>query len=331
MYTGERRPHDSAPYETENPVFAAIDLGTNNCRLLVVEQTPAGSEVLDTFSRIIRLGEGLSQTGKLSDDAIDRAADALKVCTRKLSRFDITDGRYVATEACRKAANCQDFVLAIKRETGLLLEIIPHEEEARLAFTGCTPLIAPDAEYCLTLDIGGGSTEFMWAQTAGGPSILTSVSTPCGVMALTERFHDAGSAEAVFAAAGKYVRSFLDDFETTLNARSLMDRHRVQLLCTSGTVTTVAAIYMGLEKYDRTRIDGLTIAVGDIRRTIRHILAMGDDERRRHGCIGPDRADFMVSGCAILEAVFETWPFTDITIGDRGVREGIILGLSEAG
>lgn len=312
------------------PVLAALDLGTNNCRLLIAEQTgPERFEVLDSFSRIVRLGEGLGQRHELSDEAVARTVEALKICARKLSRFELTAHRYVATEACRLAKNCEDFLITVHSETGMIIEIISHEEEARLAFRGCLPLLRDGAEHTLMVDIGGGSTEFMWAQIRHPePEIRHILTSPCGVMALTEKFAGLVNGQH-YKEAKAFVRDYLKAFGTQIHAPELFEHHAVQLLCTSGTVTTVAAVFLELEYYDRARIDGLTLPVEKLRQAIEGILAMSPAERNAHPCIGPERGDFMVAGCAVLDAVLDAWPVKELTIGDRGVREGIILRLMQ--
>ncbi|MBN8530973.1 MAG: Ppx/GppA family phosphatase [Alphaproteobacteria bacterium] len=309
------------------PVFAAIDLGTNNCRLLIASPQAGGLQVLDTFSRVVRLGEGVSANAALSPLAMDRAVEALKICARKLSRYDIAAGRYVATEACRRAKNCEDFILRIKRETGLFVEIIPHEEEARLAFTGCTPLIRKDTERAIIIDIGGGSTECMWtARENGDHRILALDSTPCGVMRLTEQFGGSGL-QPRFHDMVAFVKEHVGRFDASHGIAAALGQTGIQMLCTSGTVTTIAAIYLNLSRYDRAQVDGLRLSADSIRNVIATILAMDDASLRAHPCMGDDRADFMVAGCAILQAILDVWPLPEITIGDRGVREGIVFTL----
>lgn len=333
----------------EEEVYAAIDLGTNNCRLLVatpegeVAGNPAvhlasGFRVLDSFSRIVRLGEGVSASGVLSEDAIQRTLVALRLCQKKLSRHRIRKARFVATEACRRASNSDAFIERVQDETGLAIDIISSEEEAHLAFLGCASLLTQGSRRAIVFDIGGGSTEFMWidvdahGDALAGPhrGITDWLSVDCGVMNLADRFGGQGFAELVFDDMVRYVESRLEPFDDANQISDTIGNSTVQMLSTSGTVTTLAAIHLGLPRYDRSRIDGLRLKVSDIRNTTRRLLAMRPSERFHHPCIGADRADYIISGCAIFEAISNVWPTGEITIADRGVREGIILSLMQS-
>lgn len=329
-------------------IYAALDLGTNNCRLLIASAGEGREtfgnlpvlKVLDSFSRIVRLGEGVTHTGNLSPEAMERTLSALQQCKKKLSRYRVTHARFVATEACRRAANGQAFMERVRQETGLPIEIISNEEEAKLAFLGCSSLLSLGLKRAVVFDIGGGSTEFLWvdvekeharAAARRGTETLPLVngwtSIPNGVMNLADRFGGQAHAEMAFADMVQYFIGRLRPFDEANDiSRSLADG-RVQLLSTSGTVTTLAAIHLDLPRYDRSRIDGITLDVADIRRTTQKLLAMRPSERFNHPCIGPDRADFIISGCAIFEAISTLWPASSITIADRGVREGIIMSL----
>lgn len=332
------RAGDDVGEPADERIFAALDLGTNNCRLLVASVDVRDNgipfiRVHDSFSRIVRLGEGVGQTGMLSHGAMERTTQALKACQKKLSKYSISDARYVATEACRRAGNAEDFLQQIHRDTGLDIDIITTEEEARLAFMGCSSLLGGNVERAVVFDIGGGSTELMWVDTknmhdAGGEPVIKSwLSMEYGVMNLADRFGGSDFAEVAFEDMVTMLRERLATFEAENNITAVLDSVPMQLLSTSGTVTTLAAIFMDLPRYDRSRVDGITLDVSDIRATIRKLLAMRPSERFNHPCIGPDRADFIISGCAIFEAISSMWPMKKITIADRGVREGIILTL----
>lgn len=331
-----RKTSESASQETE--VYAALDLGTNNCRLLIA--TPvyhAGDiwpalKILDSYSRIVRLGEGLGSSGDLSDDAMQRTLKALKVCRSKLARYPQAKVRFVATEACRRAANARDFLRQVESEMGMAIEIITNEEEARLAFYGCSSLLVGEARKALTFDIGGGSTEFMWAQRPGNdtlPDVVGWNSIPYGVMNLSEQFGGTAFTEMYFEEIVERLADRLREFDGKHGIRGSIEREResVQLLSTSGTVTTLAAIHLGLSRYDRSKVDGICLKMDDLRGSIQTLMAMSAHDRYRHPCIGSQRADYIISGCAILEAIHRVWPLTHITIADRGVREGIIMGL----
>ena len=330
--------------QNKESIYAALDLGTNNCRLLIAtgQQADGGGalaspaiRVYDSFSRIVRLGEGVSSNGLLSEDAMERTLAALKACQKKLNKYTLSGSRFVATEACRRAANGQAFLERVFDETGLSITIISTEEEARLAFLGCSSLLTEASKRAIVFDIGGGSTELMWVDTdcikngANANSITDWLSIGFGVMNLADKFGGSDFAEMAFDDMVRFLVERLRPFDTAnrISETIAQEGVPVQLLSTSGTVTTLAAIHLDLPRYDRSRIDGITADIGDIRATVRKLLAMRPSERFNHPCIGPDRADFIISGCAIFEAISSIWPTGAITIADRGVREGIILSL----
>ena len=310
-------------------VFAALDLGTNNCRLLIARPTSAGFRVVDAFSRIVRLGEGLTATGALSEIAMDRAIAALRVCADKMERRGVTLARQVATEACRVAANADLFVARVREEVGLTLDVISPGEEAELAVAGCVPLLDPRRRHALVFDIGGGSTELMWLDLdTGGPRLRAWTSLPCGVVTMAER-HGGAESASDFEAAADEVASRLERFHQGLG----LEPERVaeaHVIGTSGTVTTLAGIHLGLPRYERARIDGVWLDRAAIETTTRGLCSMPVHERALHPCIGPDRADLVLAGCAILEGIHRTWPHRTLQVADRGLREGMLLALMEA-
>ncbi len=329
-------------------VYAALDLGTNNCRLLIAypefKETRGGRTLraVDSFSRIVRLGEGVSATGMLSDDAMERTLSALKACKRKLDQYTVIRGRYVATEACRRASNALMFIERIRKETGLSVEIISNEEEARLALLGCCSLLKPDSDRALAFDIGGGSTEIMWVEAehlaeeekkrrgAILPFDLTIndwVSVPYGVMNLSEQFGGANYTELYFDDIVNRLEENLQAFEEKHHIADQIREGGAQLLSTSGTVTTLAAIHLDLGRYDRSKVDGINLPIEAVEDSIDRLLNMRPYERFNHPCIGADRSDYILSGCAIFRAIHNVWPFSHVTIADRGVREGIIVSL----
>lgn len=318
------------------PVYAALDLGTNNCRLLIasLEKTQGSLvphiHVHDSFSRIVRLGEGVSTSGQLSEAAMERTLAALKVCHKKLAKFNIASARYVATEAARRATNSADFMARIQRETGMNIDIINTEEEARLAFLGCSSLLAEEHKQAVVFDIGGGSTEVMWvhANDSGDHQITDWLSVNYGVMNLADKFGGSAFIDRVYGDMVKYMAERIAPFAQTSHVQDALDSGKLQFLSTSGTVTTLAAIHLDLPRYERSRVDGLTLSIPQIRAVTERLLAMRPSERFNHPCIGPERADFIISGCAIFEAISDLWPEGSVTIADRGVREGIILSLS---
>ena len=320
-------------------IFAALDLGTTNCRLLIARPAGERLRVVDSFSRIVRLGEGLQASGVLSEAAMSRTIDALSVCAEKLDQREVTHARFVATEACRRAANCGEFLARVQERTGLELEIIPTEEEARLALAGCAPLLDPDRPHAIVFDIGGGSTELLWvavnACVDGGveTEIRDVISLPFGVVSLTERFQPRpGEAfgPVVFAQMVDVVRDAFADFDRGWGIAGQVAAGGVQMLGSSGTVTTLAGMRLGLQRYERQRVDGTVLDFGDIRRITRKLVGMNALERSREPCIGTVRADLMIAGCAILEAVCRTWRVGKLRVADRGVREGILAGLHAA-
>ncbi len=308
--------------------YAAIDLGTNNCRLLIARPIDGAFTVVDAFSRIVRLGEGLSQSGKLSEEAMDRAVAALSVCADKLRRRNVSLARSVATEACRRAVNGRDFVERVRLETGISLEIIPPQEEARLAVLGCHKLLEPGDGPAVIFDIGGGSTELVLVdQTQGIPRIRSWWSAPWGVVSLTETEGRAAIEGDDRVAAYKRMRerarlSFASFAETLPK-----DAAGIRLLGTSGTVTTLASVHLALPAYDRRAVDGLHVPIQAMQKISTMIAEMDFDERSSLPCIGPERADLVVAGCAILEAILEIWPAKNLGVADRGIREGILRSL----
>ncbi len=319
--------------------YAAIDLGTNNCRLLVAEPTlgrPGGQRfrVIDAFSRIVRLGEGLAQNGVLSQPAMDRAIRALAVCARKVSQHNVAALQAVATEACRRAANCDAFLARAQAETGLDLTIIDVEEEAELAVAGCSELLDRTIPSAVIFDIGGGSTEVIWVEVPPSPEaephIIDSVSIPIGVVSLSETFGGDRVPRHVFEAMIGEVSVALDRFEAENRIRPRIARGDVQMIGTSGTVTTLAGLRQGLRRYDRRRVDGTHLSFGDARAVTDRLLELDCAGRAAQPCIGHDRADLVVAGCAILEAICRSWPVGSLRVADRGLREGILHRLMPA-
>jgi len=313
-------------------VFAAIDLGTNNCRLMLARARGEGFAIVDSFSRIVRLGEGLSRNGHLLDAAIDRTMLALEVCAGRIERWGVSDQRHIATEACRRAANCEEFVARVAERTGLTLEIIPPREEARLALAGCTALVNPALPRALLIDIGGGSTEASWITTEGErPALIDFISLPCGVVNLSEHIAEdyvGGRLPlARYEELAAQITAKLAEFDAKNGISEAIARREVQMIGTSGTVTTVAAINMGLRRYNRSQVDGTLITRGAINMVCRSLLGETLAGLAANGCIGPERADLVLAGCAILEGISKRWPVDPIVVADRGLREGVLLDL----
>jgi exopolyphosphatase/guanosine-5'-triphosphate,3'-diphosphate pyrophosphatase len=304
--------------------YAALDLGTNNCRLLIAR--PSGNDfvIVDAFSRIVRLGEGLAASGRLSDVAIDRALGALTICADKLVKRGVHLSRAVATEACRRAENGREFVDRVYRETGIALDIIDPGEEARLAVQGCHALLEPGDGPALIFDIGGGSTELVeLLPGVGPPQIADWISVPWGVVSLAESEPQGLGDRAERLASYERMKSRVAEALGTLD----LPEGALRLLGTSGTVTTLASVFLNLPSYDRRAVDGLHVPVDDMRRIGRDLAAMSIAERAKVACIGSERADLVVAGCAILEAILDLWPAPRVGVADRGIREGILRSL----
>ena len=312
---------------TGAPVYAALDLGTNNCRLLVVRPSERGFDVVDSFSRIVRLGEGLQITGRLSEKAIERTIRALHICAGKIRRRRVTRLRSVATDACRRAANCAGFVERVKRETGVGLEIIGAREEAALAAAGCEPLLDPVRRRALVFDIGGGSTELMWLAVTGEgrARLLASTSLPWGVARMAETFGSDRISARAYRAMTEAVAPWLRRFDEANGISAAVAAGEVQMLGTSGPVTIVAGLHLGLARYRRDLVDGCTLAFDDLDAVSATLRRLDREARARLPCIGPERADMAVGGCAILEAICRMWPVGSVRVADRGVREGILF------
>ena len=313
---------------TPESIYGALDLGTNNCRLLVARPTARGFRVVDAFSRIIRLGEGLQRTGALSQPAMDRAIDALKICTDKMIRRNVMRSRLIATEACRQASNGAEFVERVRVETGLRLEIIDRETEARLAVAGSAALLDRECDAALVFDIGGGSSELMWLSVRpDGHHIEAWTSLPVGVVTLAESFGGVDVTGETFEAMVAAVMPMLCAFDLEHDICRTLASRSAHLLGTSGTVTTIAGVHLGLERYDRSKVDGCWLGIDDIQAVTEGLLRMSHDERAASPCIGHERADLVLAGCAILEGIKRVWPCTRVRVADRGLREGILTTL----
>jgi len=337
----------------EGPFYAALDLGTNSCRMLIA--TPKGGhfQIVDAFSKSVRLGLELERTGSLSNAGIARTVQALHVCAKKLRMKGVVAKRLVATEACRRAVNGEKFMSRIRSETGLKLEIIKPSEEARLAVVGCAPLVAPQAKQVLVIDIGGGSTELVWidltevssadktkammelspgssAHTALGARVVDWISVPLGVATLLQRYSDVADDSARFALMACYFEDMLESFAPYIDGGSVANMDGLQVIGTSGTITTVGAMHLGLKRYDRTLVDGMAMGAIDVNRVVDTFLKLGPVGRREEPGIGRDRAQLIMSGSAILQTILRIWPTRHIRVADRGLREGMLYSMMNA-
>jgi exopolyphosphatase/guanosine-5'-triphosphate,3'-diphosphate pyrophosphatase len=333
-------------------LYAALDLGTNSCRMLIAQPKGSGFHVVDSFSKSVQLGQGLEATGRLSRAAMDRTIGAVRICRQKLQRHDVTRMRLVATEACRRARNGAQFLDQLRRETGLALEIIQPEEEARLAVISCAPLVSTRTDQLLVVDIGGGSTELVWIDLTNVPRrerpraimrlhagfrqdpgpfpvarVVDWISVPLGVATLRDQFVDVADDGARYALMSWY---FEENLATFAPSASEQAREGFQIIGTSGTVTTVAASHLGLRRYDRAKVDGLRMTSDQIDAVVKDYLALGPEGRRNDPRIGKDRHELIMSGAAILQALMRLWPTDRLSVADRGLREGLLYAQMSA-
>ena len=309
--------------------YAAIDLGTNNCRMLIARPYSGEFRVIDSFSRIVRLGEGLAAEGRLSEDAIQRTVGALKVCNAKLKTAGVKRIRSVATEACRRAENADDFLDRARTEAGIDLEAISSQEEAELTLAGCAPLLDQARPHALVFDIGGGSTEVVWidASNPAGPKAVDVISLPHGVVTLTEDFEGRTNANEAYEDIIDLIDQSFGAFDARNGVSQAVRNGHVQMLGTSGTVTTLGAMHRRLRRYDRSKVDGMDLKFDQIRDVVDHLGTLDAEARLQHPCIGPRRGDLIMAGCAVLDAVCRRWPVGTLTVADRGIREGILMSL----
>ncbi|MGR3322344.1 MAG: Ppx/GppA phosphatase family protein [Pseudooceanicola sp.] len=333
-------------------LYAALDLGTNACRMLIAQPKGSQFHVVDSFSKSVQLGAGLERSGRLGRGSMGRALQAIKVCRQKLDRHRVKRMRLVATEACRRASNSRKFLAEVERETGLTLDIIEPEEEARLAVVSCAPLVSTRTEQLLVVDIGGGSTELVWIDLSSVPhqerpraimrlhagfhppespfpaaKVVDWISVPLGVATLRDQFRDVDDDSARFALMSWFFEESLAEFAPYKDEQI---REGFQIVGTSGTVTTVAASHLGLKRYDRTKVDGLRMTSDQIDKVIRRYLDLGPEGRRRDPRIGQDRQALIMSGSAILQALLRCWPTDRLSVADRGLREGLLYAQMSA-
>ncbi|OHC54665.1 MAG: exopolyphosphatase [Rhodobacterales bacterium RIFCSPHIGHO2_02_FULL_62_130] len=338
------------PATGSGQLYAAVDLGTNSCRMLIAQPRGSQFSVVDSFSKTVQLGVGLEASGRLSRASMGRTMQALRICQKKIEQHGVKRMRLVATEACRRAKNSREFMKQVRRETGLQVEIIAAEEEARLAVISCAPLVSAKTEQLLVVDIGGGSTELVWVdlsgvapddrarsimrlhrgfsgQPEGGARVVDWISVPLGVATLKDQFQDVEDDGARFALMSWFFEENLSSFSPYNSAQA---REGFQIIGTSGTVTTVAASYLGLRRYDRTKVDGLQMTSDQIDLVIRDYLSLGPEGRRTDPRIGRDRHTLIMSGAAILQALMRIWPTDRLSVADRGLREGLLYAQMSA-
>ena len=336
--TKRRSSGGKSPQGKRPPTYAALDLGTNNCRLLVARASGDSFKVVDSYSRAVRLGNGLTATGRLSDESMDAAVNALIVCAKKMKARRVKRWRCVATEACRKAENGQEFLDRVKAEAGITLEIISARVEARLAVMGCLNLIDTTKDVALVIDIGGGSTELSWVDVrrlrdpkdkvrVHRPPISAWASLPIGVATLSERVPEIEDRTAWYAAMKQVVRDEIEAAGCSTRFTNSFKDGKGHLIGTSGTITSLAGIHLKLPYYQRDKVDGLWLRSSDAVRVAREMASKSPEDRAKEPCIGQDRATLLVAGCAITDVLCEMWPSKMVRVADRGLREGMLMGL----
>jgi len=333
-------------------LYAALDLGTNSCRMLVAQPKGNQFHVVDSFSKSVQLGHGLERSGRLSRASMARTVQALHICRKKLEKHNVKRMRLVATEACRRAENGDAFLAYVQRETGLRLDIIRPQEEAQLAVVSCAPLVSTKTEQLLVIDIGGGSTELVWIDLTNVPKldrpkaimrlhqgfkpadspfphakVVDWISVPLGVATLRDQFSDVEDDAGRFALMSWFFEENLASFTPY---DEIQAKEGFQIIGTSGTVTTVAASFLGLKRYDRNKVDGLRMTSDQIDTVIREYLALGPEGRRTDPRIGRDRHALIMSGAAILQALLRVWPTDRLSVADRGLREGLLYAQMSA-
>lgn len=333
--SGARKPHGKRP-----ATYAALDLGTNNCRLLVARASGDGFKVVDSYSRAVRLGNGLTATGRLSDESMEAAIEALTVCAKKMKARKVKRWRCVATEACRKAENGQEFLDRVKSEAGITLEIISARVEARLAVMGCLNLIDTTKDVALVIDIGGGSTELSWVDVrrlrdpqgktrVHRPPISAWASLPIGVATLSERVPEIEDRTSWYTAMKQVVRDEIAKAGCETRFTNSFKAGKGHLIGTSGTITSLAGIHLKLPYYQRDKVDGLWLRSSDAVRVAREMASLSPADRAKEPCIGEDRSKLLVAGCAITDVLCEMWPSKMVRVADRGLREGMLMGLMQ--
>ena len=345
-----------APAQASGELFAALDLGTNSCRMLIARPDGAQFRIIDAFAKSVRLGAELERSGTLTRSSVERTIRALQVCASKLRKLNVTHSRLVATEACRRAKNGPSFLRQVRKRTGLDLELIAPEEEARLAVISCAPLVHRESDHVMVFDIGGGSTELVWIDVStvepalraeavmqltmrpngmngvreGQANVIDFISVPLGVATLHEKFHDVEDESARFALMSWFFEEQLSKFRPYMDLNVLDGVNGFQMIGTSGTVTTVAASHLGLKRYDRRKVDGISMTEAEIEKVISRLMSLGAEGRQRDPSIGRDRAELIMSGAAILQTLLRLWPTNRLGVADRGLREGILYSMMNA-
>ena len=320
--------------QTEQDLYGSIDLGTNTCRLLIAKLIPTEDgrvfSPVESLSRVVRFGENLDsgQTGtrRLSPQAVDRALMALEECKKLLQRYNVRHMRCVATAACRYAENTEEFVQEALNKTGIRVEVISPQEESELAVAGCAELFDEQFSHAIVFDIGGGSTEFVWTEILPdqGFRIVDSISFPYGFATSKEDLRDADKCLKITQS----VSSAVNDFAVEYKIRELFHAGKVQMIGASGTITTLAAIAMDLDRYDKKSVHEVPLCRETLKYVFRYLSNTKYKERVEHPCIGQQRAESIMGGVALFKAIDEVLNIDPIIAADRGVREGILHTLA---
>jgi len=304
--------------------IATIDVGSNTVRLLVADAGEASAwRVLDEAQQVTRLGEGLAAAGVLGEAPAARTLAVVRAYAERGRRAGAARVRIVATSAVREAANGRAFAATIERATGVALRVVSGEEEARLTLLGVRRGLGDPAGALVVCDIGGGSTEYILAE---GARVRALASLRLGVVPLAERFafpeavdrarYDALRAEV----RGRLERELPTPFRGARGAR---------LVGTAGTVTTLAALDLGLARYDAARVQGHRLGRAAVEAQLRRLGALPVAARGALPCLEPGRADLIVPGVAIVQATLDCLGAEALTVSDWGLREGILLDALE--
>ncbi|MCS0637869.1 Ppx/GppA family phosphatase [Streptomyces sp. LP05-1] len=300
---------------------AAVDCGTNSIRLLVADVDPATGTLTDLDRRmtIVRLGQGVDRTGRLAPEALERTFAACREYAAAIAEHGAERIRFVATSASRDAENRDDFVRGVREILGVDPEVITGDQEAEFSFTGATKELAGPDEY-LVVDIGGGSTEFV----VGREHVRAARSVDMGCVRLTERhIRTDPPAGAEVAAIRADIAAALDLAEETVPLREADT-----LVGLAGSVTTVAAIALGLAEYDSAAIHRSRIPYDQVAAVTDRLLAATHDERAAIGVIHPGRVDVIVSGALVLRAVMERVGAREVVVSEHDILDGIAWSLA---
>jgi exopolyphosphatase/guanosine-5'-triphosphate,3'-diphosphate pyrophosphatase len=318
-------------------------------------------KVIDSFAKIISLGEGIKQTGVLSEEAIERTIVALRACKKKLDSHRIYKMRAVATEACRQASNTKSLIERVNSEIGVDLEVISPQEEARLVLKGCSGVISDEKNYGILMDIGGGSTEVVWLKINKGMtrptiSVIDSISLPFGVVTISDTYTHSKNNQEIYTVLRKNILSTIDTFMKKNNIRTNFSKGDVQVITSSGTTTTLGSLTLGLSTYDRSSVDGkdfsskkivevgeellsrylsstpTTVKLGKEKNFITnkffdHVLDKSSEEFK---IFAYNRMGLLAAGVVIINSILESIGDCLVRIADRGVREGILYDLMDS-